>query len=178
MISEAQIGDRVLSYSVNKKEFVYSDIVWIPHAKNSDAAKFNKISTEKGEELILTPDHLITSGDCCDATNSVSLIRAKQMTVGTCVLTIHGMDKVVEVTTVDGNGLYSVITNEEYVVVNDIVASPFAVNHFAVNQFYNIHRTLYKLFPMSFWTNSPAMKFVNFVAQEISVVFADFILKV
>jgi lysophospholipid acyltransferase (LPLAT)-like uncharacterized protein len=39
------------------------------------------------------------------------------------------------------------VTKEPYIVVNGVVASPFAGNHAIANAFYNIHRVLYTMFP-------------------------------
>ena len=57
------------------------------------------------------------------------------------------------VETVQGKGLYTVVTKEEYVVVNGIFASPFAANHMLANLYYNIHRFVYTSDP-SFLNNA------------------------
>ena len=36
---------------------------------------------------------------------------------------------------------------QEFVVINSIVASPFALNHFIANIYYNLHRATYATFP-------------------------------
>jgi hypothetical protein len=36
---------------------------------------------------------------------------------------------------------------QEFVVINSIVASPFAWNHFIANIYYNLHRATYATFP-------------------------------
>ena len=47
-----------------------------------------------------------------------------------------------------GEGVYTIVTNEEYVVVNGIIASPFGANHMMANMYYNIHRMVYASAPM------------------------------
>ena len=48
---------------------------------------------------------------------------------------------------VSGAGIYTIVTNEEYVVVNGIVASPFAASHVVGNTFYNVYRAMYNYVP-------------------------------
>jgi hypothetical protein len=58
------------------------------------------------------------------------------------------MEEVSGVETVQGQGLYTIVTGEEYVVVNGIIASPFAFNHMVANFYYNIHRFVYACVPV------------------------------
>jgi len=60
--------------------------------------------------------------------------------------------KIVSNTQEQGQGIYTIVTGEEYVVVNGIVASPFAVSHYVPNAYYNFHRLAYKTFPESMKT--------------------------
>ena len=52
------------------------------------------------------------------------------------------------VESVRGEGVYTIVTKEEFVVVNGIVASPFGANHMMANLFYNVHRFMYAVSPM------------------------------
>ena len=79
--------------------------------------------------------------------NLVSLVAASAVQAGDCLRTVDGAEKVVSVSVVEGQGVYSLVTKEEFVVVNGVVASPFAGNHAAAHAFYNIHRMLYSLPP-------------------------------
>ena len=63
------------------------------------------------------------------------------------------------VETVQGKGLYTIVTKEEYVVVNGIIASPFAVNHMLANLYYNVHRLVYASAPSLL--NYPPLHFAN-----------------
>ena len=78
-------------------------------------------------------------------------------------MTVSGEDMVSTVETVQGKGLYTVVTKEEYVVVNGIVASPFAVNHMLANLYYNIHRFVYTAAPSVI--NNAAIHFANEVSH-------------
>ena len=62
-------------------------------------------------------------------------------------MTVSGEEKVSSVERVWGEGVYTVVTNGEYVVVNGIIASPFGVNHMMGNLYYNVHRLVYASAP-------------------------------
>lgn len=62
-------------------------------------------------------------------------------------MTVSGEETVSAVDTVQGEGLYTIVTKAEYLVVNGIIVSPFGANHMVANLFYNIHRFLYALAP-------------------------------
>ena len=50
--------------------------------------------------------------------------------------------------TFQGKGIYSAVTlDNEFLVVDGVVASPFAMAHGLVNAYYNLHRAVYKTFP-------------------------------
>jgi hypothetical protein len=70
-------------------------------------------------------------------------------------------------------GIYGVITIEEYIVVNEVVASPFAVNHYIVNKYYNIHRMLFNYAP--FMMKSSLFSLINKVADVVAFVAFKFI---
>jgi len=59
------------------------------------------------------------------------------------------------------SGVYTVVTEKDYVVVNGIVASPFANNHFLANAYYGLHRVAYAMVPALF-----SSQWIT-VAQEI-----------
>jgi hypothetical protein len=61
---------------------------------------------------------------------------------------ISGQEKVVSVVSVKGEGVYTIITSEEDVVVNGIIASPFGANHMMANLYYNVHRFAFALSPL------------------------------
>jgi hypothetical protein len=75
-------------------------------------------------------------------------VYASSVAVGDCIMTVSGMEEVSGVETVQGQGLYTIVTGEEYVVVNGIIASPFAFNHMMANMYYNIHRFVYACVPV------------------------------
>ena len=138
-----RVGDRVLAANA-AGETVFSEVVFIPHGINSDVASFTHITTESGHELKMTMNHLILAGFCG---STLSLTYASKVSVGDCINTVKGQVKVLEVMSVQGQGVYTVITMEEYLVVNGIIVSPYGVNHLMGNLFYNIHRFVYMIAP-------------------------------
>ena len=143
MISEVQVGDRVLSASAGGK-ISFSDVVFVPHGANKESALFVHITTESGRDVRMTRNHILPSGVCG---NPLLLSYASKVSVNDCILTVTGEEKVKSVQYVRGEGVYTVVTTEEYIVVNGIVASPFGANHLMANLFYNIHRFVYALNP-------------------------------
>jgi len=69
---------------------------------------------------------------------------------------VSGDVSVVSVSEVLGEEVYTVVTKHDgLIVVNGIVASPFAVNHHVANAVYNVQRVLYGVLPS--WLLSSAL---------------------
>ena len=144
-MSEVKVGDRVLAADAQGKSF-YSDVVFVPHGANEDRALFVHITTALGRDIKMTGSHIIPSGPC-GTTSPLPLTYAKNVRVADCVMTVSGEERVSAVENVQGQGLYTIVTKEEYVVVNGIIASPFATNHMLANLYYNVHRFVYAIAP-------------------------------
>jgi len=85
-----------------------------------------------------TPTHLLKG---CDG----SLVQAKS---ASCLRTVDGNEAVASIKTFESRGVYSAVTlDNEYLVVDAVVASPFAMAHGFVNTYYGLHRAIYKLSP-------------------------------
>jgi Hint module len=141
-ISLVKVGDRILSAS-RSGDFTYADVVAVPHRMNDIEASFAVISTAS-IDLKLTPDHFLMAGVCG---SKMTLSKASDISVGSCLMTTAGSAEVIAITAAKGRGVYTVVTAEEFIVVNGVVASPFALNHYAANSFYNIFRCLYHSAP-------------------------------
>jgi len=159
-----KVGDRVLAYSSATHTTVYSDVVAVPHRKNNAEASFQHIVMECGTDIKMTADHLLPAGVCSQqqqqqrSTELLPLSRAADVRVGDCVLTTLGQSRVVSndvVATTDG--IYTIVTKEALLVVNGVVASPFAVNHAVADMFYGFHRAFYKVAPKLVVSLSAAM---------------------
>jgi hypothetical protein len=145
-ISEVRAGDRVLAADASRQT-VFSEVVFVPHASNADKTVFTHITTTQGRDIKMTHSHILPAG-VCGSTSPLPDVYASSVTVGDCIMTVSGMEEVTAVETVQGQGLYTIVTGEEYVVVNGIIASPFAFNHMVANFYYNIHRFVYACVPV------------------------------
>jgi len=139
MLSEVQVGDRVLSADA-KGALSYTDVVFLPHAANNKAATFANIATEGGKALKATKTHLVQ-------TCSGDLAYAGALKAGDCLRTVDGDERIASTSVTKAEGIYSVVAQNEFVVVSGIVSSPFAFAHGATNAVYNLHRALYKFAP-------------------------------
>jgi Hint module len=144
-ISEVRAGDRVLAADASRQT-VFSEVVFVPHASNADKTVFRHITTTHGRDIKMTHSHILPAGDC-GSTSPLPDVYASSVAVGDCIMTVSGMEEVSAVETVQGQGLYTIVTKDEYVVVNGIIASPFAYSHMVANFYYNIHRFVYACVP-------------------------------
>ena len=144
-ISLIMPGDRILAADALGRTS-FSEVVFMPHEANSDTAMFVHIITSSGRDIKMTKCHVLPAG-ACGSSSPLALNHASLVVVDNCVMTVAGKERVSSVETILAEGLYTIVTKEEFVVVNGIIASPFAYNHLAGNLFYNIHRFLYDAIP-------------------------------
>ena len=143
-MADVRVGDRVLAADSTGKT-VFASVVYLPHGANKEVATFNHISTRDGRDVKVTMNHVIFAGVCG---STLPLVYASAVSVGDCIVTVSGQEEVVSVAAVKSEGVYTIVTTEEYVVVNGIIASPFGANHMMANMYYNIHRFLFALSPL------------------------------
>ncbi len=165
LISEVAVGDRVLAFSTKTNSAVFSEVVSVPYAANNVDATFAEIVTANSN-VKMTPAHLLPAGTC----GALSLMQAGEVKVGDCISTVSGEQVVTGVNKVQEKGIYTIVANEEYVIVSGVVASPFAVNHFAANMFYNIHRALYNFAPYAM--KSAFLAISNGIARQAAGVYS------
>ena len=142
-ITDVKNGDRILSYSPQKDEFIYSPVVYIIHEKNNDLSTFIDILTEKNKKIRMTSNHLIP----IIKENKIELISADKIVINDIIKTIDGDEKIISMEKVFDSGLYTLITLEEYIVVDNIVVSPFAISHIMGQFYYSMYRGLFKISP-------------------------------
>jgi hypothetical protein len=94
----------------------------------------------------MTNSHVLPAG-ACGTFSPLPLKHASLVTANDCVMTVAGEERVSSVGTILAEGLYTIVTKEEFVVVNGIIASPFAYNHVAGNLYYKLHRFLHATAP-------------------------------
>jgi len=130
LFRSVQVGDSILS--ANRDGVTsYSNVVFLPHGENDKRANFVEIHTEGGKTIKMTHAHLLP---LC----SGALSLAVEIEAGSCVRTIDGDDNVVNVSKIELNGVYTAVTENEFLVVNGIIASPFASSSGLVHAFYNM----------------------------------------
>ena len=145
-ISDVRVGDRVLAADIFGKTH-FSDVIFVPHGANAHTAVFAHITTAEGRDIKMTQNHILPAGVCGSST-PMPLVYASTVQVGDCILTLSGEEKVTTTENIKGQGVYTIVTNEEYLVVNGIIASSFGINHMMANMYYNIHRAVYAFAPL------------------------------
>lgn len=193
-IKYAQIGDEILS-STYSGQLVYSPIISIPHPINNElhskALKIivenqnnDKLSTSSSittttTSLSLTYDHLLPvchEYDCSKCTtNSLlpfKLIYSQEVEVNMCLLTTTGItsqwNKVQSVTTIQSlKGLYSVVTISPYPVINNVISSPFGLNHFFPSLYYKIHTIFYQIGLMKYPFIQDGLNQINEIMTDL-----------
>ena len=109
----------------------YSPVIFTPHPFNNITRQFDEVKTMNGKVLSMTRNHLIP---LCDG----SLVTARSLKNGDCVMTKDGEDKVSTTTpNVEAAGIYTAVTKNEFLVVDGVVASPFALAHGIAHSLFN-----------------------------------------
>jgi hypothetical protein len=123
----------------------FAEVIFLPHESNSHSSVFVELETTKGS-LKVTPTHLVMAGECG---GEISLLHAKDVTVGTCMASAYGEEVVTSSRKTQSNGVYSVITAhpDGLLVVNGFKTSSYALNHAVGNAYYHIHRAIYAIAP-------------------------------
>lgn len=146
-LDQLRLGDRVAALDQSSGELVYSEVIAFLDRITSEKRQFVKLRTKSGNVIELTPTHLVP-------VQGKSIEFASRVQPGDRVLVRHELDseneisrtedqlkdeeklalrwdEVVEVTLVLEQGAYAPLTYEGTVLVNDVVASCYAVlaNH-------------------------------------------------
>jgi hypothetical protein len=148
-IEDAKIGDKILSYSLKENKLKYSPIVAIPHQKNNILSKFIKFTTNSGKNIKMTDKHLIPV--LKQNNNTFNNIFAEKIEINDIVKSVDGNEQITSIEIIEDEGVYTVVTLEEYIVVDNIIASPYAVFelfHLLGNIYYSLHKNLYRLNPI------------------------------
>lgn len=130
MFRDLAVGDKVLSAD-RYGTISASKVVFLPHKPNDIKRNFDMVTTSSGKTLTMTKNHLLP---LCDG----SLVTARSVSVGQCLKTVDG-DEVVASLVLDKefDGLYTAVTENEFLVVNGVVASPFALAHGVAHAYFN-----------------------------------------
>ena len=108
-----------------------SPVVFLPHPENDITRKFDEVTLANGMVVRMTRNHLIP---LCDG----SLVTARSLKEDDCLMTTDGMSKVATTKhNVESGGIYTAVTKNEFLVVDGIVASPFALAHGIAHSFFD-----------------------------------------
>jgi len=118
--SELSLGD-VIKTSDGEGQFSFNPVLTLPHANNTEPAAFLTLTTETGKKVDMTSDHLIPKCDLEEVT-------AGELVVGDCLFTVDGKETLIEISSTAKNGVFTAITQDKFIVVDGIVASPFSMN--------------------------------------------------
>ena len=129
------VGDEILSTNAHGRHS-FSEVIFLPHGSNRRPTVFARLETESGRSVVATPDHLLVA---CDG-GLVQAMGAK------CLRTISGNEVVTSIAKLESRaGIYSAVTlDNEFLIVDGVIASPFATLHAPVHAYYNFHRFIYR----------------------------------
>jgi flagellar biosynthesis GTPase FlhF len=154
-----KLGTLIMGADRNGK-ISFSPTVFLPHNPNDIERKHDQIVTGGGHTIEMTPNHLLPT---CDGT----LVTARSIKLGDCVRTVDGEDTVVSTTKdVTRNGVYTAVTKNEFLVVDGVVASPFALAH-------GIAHSLFDREDVNEWCKDNAHLLPAAKAEEIKVLKAS-----
>ena len=138
-ISDIKIGDKILSAD-KYYNLSFSPVIYLPHLKNNIETIFIQIISDKNNTIKLTPEHNIVVND--------TVIHASKVKIGDTIQTITGPEIVTHISLVKDYGIYTAITENEFIIVNNIIASPIAyVSHKEGTLFYNLLKNIHQLNP-------------------------------
>lgn len=136
-MADLRVDDEIQSVDANM-QVVFAKVLFIPHEPNTIKATFIHFTMELGNSIHVTPNHLLMKTSCVSNALSPTLVLASNVELNDCLITVHGKQRVMEKEEVMRRGLYTAITTVDYVVVNGVVASPFALNHHVPTAFYRL----------------------------------------
>lgn len=170
-IADVVVGDSILVTFADSRKPIFSDVIAIPHARNNLVVEIQHIWTSAKSDIKMTADHLLPAGACSSELEMLPLIRAADVKQGECIETINGRQEVATNSVEQVQGIYTVVTAKgDYLVVNGVIASPFAINHGIGHAFYTVHRYAYAYAPSLL--KSALMVSFNAVAANLAAYFS------
>ena len=123
---EIEVGDEIQVCSKDMDLF-YSKIIFLPHLQNNKSAEYIKFTTTSNQTIRATDLHLLP---VLDKNNTLQNVIAKNITKEDKLYVLNNGKGVPEeiktIETIEEKGVYTCLVKEgEYIVVDNIVASPF-----------------------------------------------------
>uniref|UniRef100_A0A8D8T2N3 Hedgehog protein n=1 Tax=Cacopsylla melanoneura TaxID=428564 RepID=A0A8D8T2N3_9HEMI len=132
-ITDLNIGDRVLTLNTVTGEMEYSEVLLFLHRDADLVHSFVEISTESGTTIKLTPSHLLLRWrrqNSKTILNDVEYTYAESVAVNDSIL-VHKdkayVERVTSIRRVVHTGVYAPLTSSGTIVVDDVLASCYAV---------------------------------------------------
>ena len=179
LMKDVEIGMEVLAVSSNHK-LVYSPVILMLDVDDIKLANYTIIESSGNHKLTLTPNHLVHASKTNDISSSVPIF-ASQVKKGDKIFVAKSPDVIeaVEVISTSSKvikGAYAPLTREGTVVVDDVVASCYAVvndHQFAHATFGPIHY-LYDTFNTSLHSKQKqGISWYPSMLQSLGKVFLD-----
>jgi Hint module len=155
--------------------FLTYQVVFIPHGANKQRVIFTHITTHSGRDIKMTKNHILPAGTCSLSPSphslslplplSLPLLYASQVSVGDCIMTVSGQERVSAVENIRGEGVYTIVTNEvgsyastteisafptPLFSMNDVLSSYDVVSTFCSLLSFPVHFVSHVLFPVRF----------------------------
>ncbi|XP_011505422.1 PREDICTED: sonic hedgehog protein [Ceratosolen solmsi marchali] len=131
-LDQLTLGERIAALDESSGELVYSEVIAFIDRAPTQKRQFIRLNTKSGHTLTLTPTHLIPI-------EGKSAVFAARVSPGDRVLIRHEIatsmrqrtsfrwDEILEVKLVFEEGVYAPLTSEGTLLVNDVVASCYAI---------------------------------------------------
>ena len=119
-MAELKLGDSIQSSDFDGK-VSFSPVVFLPHKHNEEESTFLTFKTSGGKTLMVTPDHLFPT---CKSRGTV--VQARELKTGACLMTVDGEENLNEIVTSTEKGIFTAVTENKFVVVDGVIASPFS----------------------------------------------------
>ena len=140
-IQDIRVGDRVIAVN-SQYEQVPATVIFVPHPLNFDVHSFFRFTTNRHKNLHMTGLHYIPviRFHPLLGKDYKKVVSCWEVVVGDRVVTTDGEETVTKIEeNVQCNGVYSFTTTEEFLLVDDVVASPYGNDLFS-------HETYHRLF--------------------------------
>ncbi|XP_066994921.2 sonic hedgehog protein [Anabrus simplex] len=129
-LADLRPGEQVLSYDLSTGKLTYSEVLLFLDRDPLQSRQFVRLETSSGRSLTVTPSHLVLAA----ATGTPRPTFAERIQPGHFVLVSGGgedtapvLERVTSVEAVMASGVYAPLTRHGTVVVDDVVASCYAV---------------------------------------------------
>uniref|UniRef100_A0AC35FUP6 Hint domain-containing protein n=1 Tax=Panagrolaimus sp. PS1159 TaxID=55785 RepID=A0AC35FUP6_9BILA len=136
-MDELSVNDWVLS--AGEKAVGYSKVNSWAHRKPNFMAEFIKFTLKNGKELKMTKKHYIYKSDCSNYGSMISveeaskeMVYAENVSISDCLFIVQRNTKIIEsrilkIEKIQERGIYSPMTNNGNIIVNDIFASCYNI---------------------------------------------------